>query len=326
MTRLETKSDTEIASNHEERSPQDRLGNLLFPCPAPGQGVHNWLYRAVCTLLRHRTPPGQIEGILQPRMTRQEQPGEIANTISNSLAELGTGGKMIASPFRRSSKWPGASAQKMGAIFRSLRGVFLESWEAESRPCKSQEEILRWAFAPDEFVCTGSVVERANGDGDYYDIKTLSLKGAIKIAPRRHFIVPNPFVSRTGRTKTGKPTNKSDSQVSSRRFVVIEFDFRAFEWTCNLPRQEMLVYQARLHWHLSLEYPLCLLVYSGNESLHGWYATVRPALLMRDAAELGADTRLWSLSQFTRMPWGRHANGVTQRVVFFKPSNLVRSP
>lgn len=123
---------------------------------------------------------------------------------------------------------------------------------------------MRWAFAPEEFVCTGSVVEKANGDGEYYDIKTLSLDGTIRIAPSRQFIVPNPFASRRGRTKTGKPTNKSDGQVASRRFVVIEFDFRAFEWTCNLARQEMLAYQARLHWHLNLEYPLCLLVYSGT--------------------------------------------------------------
>jgi hypothetical protein len=212
----------------------------------------------------------------------------------------------------------------MGAIFRSLRGVFLESWAEISKPCKSQEEILRWAFAPEEFVCTGRVVEKPNG-GQFYDIKTLSLEGTIVTAPSRQFIVPNPFASRRGRTKTGKPTNKSDSQVASRRFVTIEFDFRAFDWTCDISRQEKLVYQARLHWHLAFEYPLCLLVYSGNESLHGWYATCRPAELMHDAAELGCDTRLWSVSQFTRMPWGIHANGVTQRVVFFKPSNLVRS-
>lgn len=299
--------------------------HLVKPCPQPGQGVHHWLYGAVCTLLRHGTAPGQIEGILRPRMTRPAQPAEIANSIENALIELGMTGRTVAPPFRhmRSSKWPQASARKMGAIFASFKGVFLESWEAESKSCRSQERILRWAFAPGEFVCTGSVVERANG-GQYYDIKTLSLEGAIRIAPSRQFIVPNPFASRRGRTKTGKLTCKSDSQVSCRRFVVIEFDFRAFEWTCGISRQEKLVYQARLHWQLSLEYPLCLLVYSGNESLHGWYATLRPAQLMRDAAELGADTRLWSLSQFTRMPWGIHANGVVQRVVFFNPSNLVR--
>ena len=42
---------------------------------------------------------------------------------------------------------------------------------------------------------------------------------------------------------------------------------------------------------------------------------------MTEAASLGADNRLWSRSQFTRMPWGRHANGERQRVIFFKPEN-----
>jgi hypothetical protein len=313
---------------------QERLVKLLSPCPRPGQGVHSWLYGAVCTLLRHGTPPEVIPGILEPRMTRWEQPGEIDNTIENALDELRSGKRVrkggnakIAPPLRRarSPKWPFASAAKMEAIFDRLDDYSVWTWEEISDPRESQERILRWAFAPEEFVCMGSVVERANGGGEYYDNKTLSLEGAIRIAPSRQFIVPNPFRSRRGRTKTGKPTNKSDSQVASRRFVVIEFDFRAFEWTCNLARQEMLACQARLHWHLAREFPLCLLVYSGNESLHGWYATRWPAELMHEAAMLGADTRLWSLSQFTRMPWGVHANDVTQRVVFFKPSNLVRS-
>jgi hypothetical protein len=111
--------------------------------------------------------------------------------------------------------------------------------------------------------------------------------------------------------------------VSCRRFLVIEFDFRSFEWTADLPRQEKLDAQARLHEHLAREFPLCLLVFSGNESLHGWYATRWPAELMHEAASLGADTGLWSLSQFTRMPWGRHANGAVQRVVFFNPENAL---
>ena len=34
--------------------------------------------------------------------------------------------------------------------------------------------------------------------------------------------------------------------------------------------------------------------------------------LMNEAAELGADTRLWSVSQFTRMPWGQRTDGAKQ--------------
>lgn len=104
--------------------------------------------------------------------------------------------------------------------------------------------------------------------------------------------------------------------------MIVEFDFRAFKWTSNFSREESLDHQARLHWHLADEYPLCLLVYSGSESVHGWYVTLRPWELMTEATSLGADTALWSRSQFTRMPWGRHANGTRQKVVFFQPENL----
>ena len=159
---------------------------------ATGQGVHKWLYGAVCTLLRHDTPPEAIAGILEPRMTREEQPGEIDNTIENALDELANGKRVmkggnakIAPPLRRarSPKWPFASAPKMEAIFDRLDDYSVRSWEEISDPRKSQEEILRWAFAPEEFVCMGSEVEKANGDGEYYDIRTLSLEGAVKIAP-----------------------------------------------------------------------------------------------------------------------------------------------
>jgi hypothetical protein len=257
-------------------------------------------------------------------MTRGEQPDEIANTIENALSELGMA-EGIAPSFRRmrSSKWPQASAAKMEAIFGSFKEITIQSWEEISCRDGSQEQILRWAFAPGEFVCTGSWMQKAGGEGEYLDLQTLSLEEAIKLASSRQFIVPNPFKTRTGRTKSGKPSCKSDSQVAARRFLIIEFDFRAFDWTASLSQEEMFNYQARLHWHLACEYPLCLLVFSGNESIHGWYATLRPRELMKDAARLGADTRLWSVSQFTRMPWGLHANGASQKVIFFKPGNLV---
>jgi hypothetical protein len=298
---------------------------LVKPCPNPGQGVHHWLYGAVCTLLRHRTSPRAIEGILRPLMTRPEQPGEIANTIKTAMANLALGVhgadiSLHSPPLLRSSKWPIASAPKMEAIFASFGDVTISSWEQISDPGKGQEEILRWAFLPGEFVCTGNKITKPDG-AKYYELKTSSLEGAIRMAPSRQHIVPNPFHSRTGKTKTGKSTCKSDGQVKSRRFLVIEFDFRSFEWTCNFTREESLDHQGRLHWHLANEYPLCLLVYSGSESVHGWYATLRPRQLMRAAAELGCDNRLWSVSQFTRMPWGLHANGTRQRVIFFKPEN-----
>ena len=99
--------------------------------------------------------------------------------------------------------------------------------------------------------------------------------------------------------------------------MVIEFDLRGFEWTNGFTRATKLDYQSRLHYHLSREFPLALIVFSGNESAHGWYVTRRPLDLMSEAASIGADTALLLRSQFTRMPWGIHANGTRQRVIYF---------
>ena len=104
--------------------------------------------------------------------------------------------------------------------------------------------------------------------------------------------------------------------------MAVEFDLRAFDWTCGFTRSAKLDYQARLHYHLSREFPLALIVFSGSESAHGWYVTQRPRCLMREADSLGADPQLWVRSQFTRMPWGFRADGTLQRVIYFNPSNF----
>ncbi len=216
----------------------------------------------------------------------------------------------------------GAECAQNGSDFSLLRGHFHRELGGDFRSAQKPGADSALGILGGRIRLHCNKITKPDG-AEFYDLNTSSLEGAIKFAANRQFIVPNPFHSRTGRTKTGKPAIKSDGQVKSRRFLVIEFDFRAFEWTEGFSRKESLDYQARLHWHLANEYPLCLLVYSGNESVHAWFATLRPAQLMCEAAELGADTRLWSLSQFTRMPAGRHANGTRQRVVFFQPENAV---
>ena len=197
----------------------------------------------------------------------------------------------------------------MGEIQLRYRDVSLATWEELSDPCDDQEEILRWAFKPSsEFVCFGLTEWKFN---------TVPLEAAIKHAPVCQFVVPNPMKARWGRTQAGKISHKAESLVLERRFVVIEFDLRAFAWLDGFTRAAKLDYQARLHYHLSREFPLALLVFSGSESVHGWYSTCRPSKLMQEAISIGADPALWLRSQFSRMPWGTHANGTIQRVVYF---------
>ena len=285
----------------------------LKPCPTPGSGCHRWLYYAVCTLHRLGVSPAKVEAIVEPRMTREPQCKEIANTIAKVYG--GTSGKPCGK-----LGWLGkADAAKMEATAREYRDISMGAWMDLSDNAGSQEEILRWAFKPDELICSGTVF-----DGRW-NIVVLTLDQTIVAGPNRQFIVPSPFTSYRGTTKDGRATNKSDDQVRFRRFVIVEFDLRGFERLKALPLKQKLDYQARLHWALSRRFPLALIVFSGNESLHGWYVTRRPEQLMAEAVSIGGDPALWALSQFTRMPGGRHANGKRQEVVYWRRSQLPRS-
>ena len=284
----------------------------IHPCPMPGQGVHRWMFGATHALHRAGVPAREVESILRPLMTRREQPREIANTVSKvySMATMPIGASIAP-------RCAVVNAAKMGEIQQRYRSVTLRTWEELSDPCDDPEKILRWAFKPHEFVCIGGA--------QAYDFNTFPLEGAIKHASNRSFIVPNPFKSRWGRTQSGKRTHKSNEQVLEHRFLVIEFDLSGFDWTRGFTRDAKLDYQARLHYYLSREFPLALIVFSGNESAHGWYVTKRPHYLMSEALSIGADPALRVPSQFTRMPWGIHANGALQRVIYFYPSNSVHN-
>ena len=258
-------------------------------------------------------PLGEVEAIVEPRMTREPQCNEIANTIANVYG--GTSGKPCGK-----LGWLGkADAAKMEATAREYRDMSMGAWMDLSVNAGSQEEILRWAFKPDELICSGTVF-----DGRW-NIVVLTFDQTIVAGPNWQFIVPSPFTSYRGTTKVRRATNKSDDQVRFRRFVIVEFDLRGFERLKALPLKQKLDYQARLHWALSRRFPLALIVFSGNESLHGWYVTRRPEQLIAEAVSIGGDRALWVPSQFTRMPEGRHANGNRQEVVYWKRGQLPRS-
>ena len=62
--------------------------------------------------------------------------------------------------------------------------VSKETWMDLSDNARSQEEILKWAFKPDELVCSGNVL-----DGRW-DIVVLPLNRTIVSAPSRHSSCP----------------------------------------------------------------------------------------------------------------------------------------
>ena len=118
-----------------------------------------------------------------------------------------------------------------------------------------------------------------------------------------------------GVTKEGKPSKHTLSNTGPRRFLVVEFDTGTADE------------HAAVLLHLANRAPLVLAVHSGGKSLHGWfYCAGQPEDRLRRFMEyavcLGADSALWTPSQFCRMPDGTRDNGNRQAVYFLNPAPL----
>jgi hypothetical protein len=128
----------------------------------------------------------------------------------------------------------------------------------------------------------------------------------------RQLIVSSPMTARSGLTKEGKQSAHALSITGPRRFLVIEQD-------CGTIDE-----QAAVLLHLAGRAPLAVAVHSGSKSIHGWfYCSGQPEEKLRRfmnyAVSLGADHKLWSPSQFARMPDGLRDNGRRQVVFYFNP-------
>lgn len=137
------------------------------------------------------------------------------------------------------------------------------------------------------------------------------------------YINPSPMVKPFGRTQErtpqfpeGKESAHCLDNTGPKRYQVIEFDFG--------PPHE----HAAILWHLGSKLPLVLIVYSGGKSMHGWFVVsgVPEEVVIEffnEAVNLGADPKMWSRCQFSRMPCG--TNNKTQRqqtVTLFNPDFL----
>jgi hypothetical protein len=52
------------------------------PCPPAGEGVHDWIKRAVGTAKVMGVKAADVEELVEPRLTRPQQPREIANIVA----------------------------------------------------------------------------------------------------------------------------------------------------------------------------------------------------------------------------------------------------
>jgi hypothetical protein len=315
--------------------PQQRLGKLSRFC-----GPFDWsrgslndsTYRAFCKFAVHlfnQHSPSVLEEVarLIERAGDSVKPDKLIEQFRDAfafVAEQRAAESLGALEFIKArSKWPEPEPQLIESTRQAYSDCTLGWWEKIS-PARVSEpsEVLPIVFSPGSLVCYGLArdVHRIDELGEWL----------FKIACGVQYVVPNPAKARSIKLERlgGKQSLKCKENFPRRRFIIVEFDRKKIDPAAKLSSLELLGAQAALHAHLEAEHaPLALLVYSGNESIHGWYPTLgadesKALAFLRYACRLGADHMLSSKCQFTRMPGGQHANGKRQVIHYFNPKSL----
>lgn len=289
------------------------LQNLLAAPPRAGEGVHNWLFRAARQLHAH-LPAGEIVSLLESRVVhcgRFVPRREIVSAVQNALACTWQP-RGHAEPTHSASKWPAANPEQREAIVRN-GGRLADLWELSPIRIEDNrahtEEIVDRLFPSNSLLCCG----RSSNEFDTRPRE--DWRGDLA----QQFIVASPMTARTGLTKEGKESAHSLSSTGPRRFLVVEFDTGTTDE------------HAGLLIHLAGYAPLVCAVFSGGKSLHGWFFVhgqpeEKVRRFFRYAVSLGADSQLWTRSQFCRMPDGTRENGKRQTVFFLSFRPLERNP
>lgn len=287
------------------------LQELIDNPPKAGTGVHGWLWE-VARNLHCRMPAVEIIELLQGRVAncgRHVPLHEITAAVKNSVGcAWRPKGTVDFKPTPAAPRWPAVNREQREAITRDGGGV-ADLWELspiriESNEARTEDLIDR-LFPGNPLLCCGQ-------SSSVFDTKTREeWRGQLA---QLQLIVPSPMTDRTGLTKDGRESTHSLNNTGPRRFLICEFD-------TGTPDEH-----AALLIHLAGYAPLVCAVHSGGKSLHGWFFVEgldeeKVRKFFRYACAIGADSRLWTRSQFCRMPDGARDNGKRQTVFFlnFKP-------
>lgn len=301
--------------------PQKLIAFLANPT-VEGSGLHKWIFRAACWL----SESGCDEQEIIDHLT--ESTLGASRDLTREIKDA-TRGVLKQNPNApRSPAWP---ARNDAAIAAILKAGINEAKLAASSPDQftgNASEMLALLFPHDPLLCIGfHINEFYTKKQSQWDFRWW----------RPQFIVPSPMSAKTGRTQSGKVSEKTNENTGERRFLVIEFDFSPAE----KPDDDRLLALgkqfgiettrdmcAALADHLASKAPLALVVWSGSKSLHCWFpvndvdeAAVRAFFSL--ACELGADPATWTPSQFVRIPCGWNSKKrQRQEVIYFNSSLL----
>lgn len=265
-------------------------------CPKASEGVHNWIYYAAMRLKEAGCPKAEAAKIIRAGMSRPPNPANEVNTTVDAAYDR---------DHTPGPAWPTLNVLARDKLF-SARFTLAEL--AASSPVQGADlcpaVVLAAMFRPVELVCIG-------WDKNKFDTRPFSewtkLEG-------KQFIVPSPMSKLVGLTQAGRPSKKSNDNTGPRRYQVVEFDAGAVDEHAAVARE------------LGRFAPLVLCVHSGGKSLHSWFKVEgwpedRQRKFFEYAVSLGADPKMWTGSQFTRMPGGTRQGGIRQVIHYFNPAN-----
>jgi len=182
----------------------------------------------------------------------------------------------------------------------------------QPRP-ETPRQFLDYLYRPEDLICIGRSA---------FQFKTLPLHEIPEGSKDLHlceFINPSPMSAIAGLTTDERWSEHARSNTGPRIYGVIEFDD-------GTPPTHAAILK-----HLATRLPLVMIVFSGKTSLHGWFLTsgLDSEAVRRfyaEAIELGADPKMFSPCQFSRLPGG--TNGSTshpQSVLYLNPTNAAKN-
>lgn len=271
----------------------------------PGQGLHLDLFRASIIMLEMGYEDEVIFEFVRRAAAvvpdRVVPDREIHAAISSAKARLR--GDIST------QTWPKFEPAYRAEVIRQYKISLQELAEGGETLSEDPWFYLTQIYSLDDWICLGlnSYEFGTQRLGDWQEpLKFYSYE----------YISPNPMRCQWGFTKENEPSMHSSDNCGPKIFQIVEFDFG-----------EAVEHAAILRW-LSTKFPLLLIVFSGGKSLHGWFdVRGRPEeqvlAFFQDAVTLGADPKMWSPVQFSRLPAGVNSRSKRhQSVVLFNPPTL----
>lgn len=207
-----------------------------------------------------------------------------------------------------SPKWPERDDILRAEVVRSC-AADMDRLKAGALRHETALSMLRKVYRADDLVCIGRT------SFDFVTVRLRDIPDDNRDLGTCEFVNPSPMVALAGLTAGGKYSAHAKANTGPRVYAVVEFDD-------GQPHEHAAILK-----YLTRFLPLLMIVYSGKTSLHGWFPC--PGLTDEQvrsfyaaAIRLGADPKMYGVSQFSRLPMG--ANGKTSRrqmVLYFNPAH-----